>query len=170
MQRSSNEDAGLRTKSFRVIVRTSDLVNTPVQNHFVSQFRLRILDQHSIENNPVQNHFVNSDFGSWKTIQWILTKTAGQHHFVSQVGLRILDQNSSGSWNKLLCNIISCHCSDFIMLDTKSIVKLVRITIWTSDLGLFHRFDFRSWIETPVDLGKKLRRTMFSCHSSDSGS
>ena len=96
MQRISNEDAGLRTKSFRVIVRTSDLVNTPVQNHFVSQFRLRILDQYSIEQNPVQNHFVNSDFGSWKTIQWILKTTAGQH-FVSQVGLRILDQNSSGS-------------------------------------------------------------------------
>ena len=97
MQRSSNEDAGLRTNAFRAIVRTSDLVNTPAQNHFVSQFRLRILDQNSIDTNPVQNHFVNSDFGSWKKIQWILKTTAGQHHFVSQVGLRSLDQNSSGS-------------------------------------------------------------------------
>jgi hypothetical protein len=129
MQRISNEDAGLRTKSFRVIVRTSDLVNTPVQNHFVSQFRLRILDQHSIETNPVQNHFVNSDFGYWQTIQWIL--------------------------NKLQGNIISCHRSDFgswiktpVDLETNSSAKSFRVTVRTSDLG-------RVTVRTS-DLGSKL--------------
>ncbi len=205
MQRISNEDAGLRTKSFRVIVRTSDLVNTPVQNQFVSQFRLRILDQYTLLEN-IQCKIIssirtsdlgNQSSGSWKQLQgnischrsdfgsWIKTpvdletnssaksfRVTVRTSDMGRVTVRTSDLGSklySASWNKLLCNIISCHCSDF-MLDTKSSVKLSRITVWTSDLGCFHRFDFRYWIKTPVDLGKTLQRTMFSCHSSDFGS
>ena len=142
MQRSSNEDAGLRTKSFRVIVRTSDLVNTPVQNHFVTQFRLRILDQHSIEPNSSAKSFRQFGLRILEQIQWILKQTAGQHHFVSQVGLRILDQNSSGSWNKLQCTIVSCHSSDF-------------------GSGSCHSSDFGSWIKTLVDLETNSCATLF---------
>ncbi len=129
MQRSSNEDAGLRTKSFRVIVRTSDLVNTPVQNHFVSQFRLRILDQHSIENNSSAKSF-------------------------RQFGLRILETNSV-DLEQLQGNIISCHRSDFgswiktpVDLETNSSAKSFRVTVRTSDLG-------RVTVRTS-DLGSKL--------------
>ena len=205
MQRISNEDAGLRTKSFRVIVRTSDLVNTPVQNHFVSQFRLRILDQNTLLEN-IQCKIIssirtsdlgNQSSGSWKQLQgnischrsdfgsWIKTpvdletnssaksfRVTVRTSDLGRVTVRTSDLGSklySASWNKLLCNIISCHCSDF-MLDTKIQCKI--ISYHSLDFGscFFHRFDFRSWIKTPVDLGKTLQRTMFSCHSSDFGS
>ncbi len=118
-----------------------------------------------------------SDLGS--KLQWILKQTPVQNRFVSQFGLRIwvvsqfglriLDQNS------------------IVHLETNSCATLFRVTVRTSCLtqnpvqnyfvsqfGLrilfFHRFDFRYWIKTPVDLGKTLQRTMFSCHSSDFGS
>ena len=160
MQRISNEDAGLRTKSFRVIVRTSDLVNTPVQNQFVSQFRLRISDQTTLLEN-IQCKIIssirtsdlgNQPSGSWKQLQgnischrsdfgsWIKTpvdletnssaksfRVTVRTSDMGRVTVRTSDLGSklySASWNKLLCNIISCHCSDF-MLDTQIQCKII---------------------------------------------
>ena len=119
-----------------------------------------------------------SDLGS--KLQWILKQTPVQNRFVSQFGLRIwvvsqfglriLDQNSIVHLETNSCATLFRVTVRTSCLTHESSAQLFRITVWTSDLGFFHRFDFRSWIKTPVDLGNTLQHTMFSCHRSDFGS